>query len=402
MYTLAMQPTPTFSTSPALARRRISILGATGSIGESTLRVIAQHREQYEIVALTAQNNAEKLIALARQFLPALVAIGDEAHLPQVRAALAPLNIPVLAGAAGIEEAACVPADITVAAIVGAAGLLPTLRAMEQGNAVALANKEALVCAGELVMRLCATHGTKLLPIDSEHNAIFQVLAAEHRPQVEKITLTASGGPLLRRPLASLAQVTPEEAVNHPRWSMGAKISVDSATMMNKGLELIEAHYLFDMPASRIEVLIHPQSIIHSLVHYADGSVLAQLGMPDMAIPIAYALSWPMRMQVDTPRLNLAEIGQLQFEPLEDARFPALGLARAALLAGAAHLIALNAANEVAVAQFLARKIPFTAIARSVADVVASTTASPITSIAEVVEADAEARRQTEEILCTI
>ena len=286
------------------------------------------------------------------------------------------------------------------AAIVGSAGLLPTLRAMEQGNAVALANKESLVCAGELAMKLCATHGTKLLPVDSEHNAIFQVLATEHRAQVEKITLTASGGPLLRRPLNTMASVTPEEAVNHPRWSMGAKISVDSATMMNKGLELIEAHYLFDMPSSKLDVLVHPESIIHSLVHYADGSVLAQLGMPDMAIPIAYALSWPNRIAVTTPRLNLAEVGRLNFEPLVDERFPALGLARAALSAGSAHLIALNAANEVTVAKFLAREIPFTAIASTVAQVLDSTKNSAIATIEDVLAADQEARRRTEEFLC--
>lgn len=381
------------------APRRVSILGATGSIGESSLRVISQHPNRFHITALTAQNNAEKLIALAQQFRPSVVAIGNETYATAVRDALKPLNIRVLAGASGIEEAACAPTDITIAAIVGSAGLLPTLRAMEQGNAVALANKESLVCAGELAMKLCATHGTKLLPVDSEHNAIFQVLALEHREQVEKITLTASGGPLLRRPLETMDTVTPEEAVNHPRWSMGAKISVDSATMMNKGLELIEAHYLFDMPASKHDVLVHPESIIHSLVHYADGSVLAQLGMPDMAIPIAYALSWPNRIAVATPRLNLAEIGRLNFEPLEDARFPALGLARAALSAGPAHLIALNAANEVSVAQFLAREIPFTAIASTVEQVLDSTKNTAIATIDDVLAADQEARRRTEETL---
>ena len=385
--------------APATAQRRVSILGATGSIGESSLRVIAQHPGRFTITALTAQDNAEKLIALAREYRPSVVAIGNENYFAQVRDALKPLGITVLAGARGIEEAACIPADITIAAIVGAAGLLPTLRAIEQGNSVAIANKEALVCAGELVMKLCATHGTTLLPIDSEHNAIFQVLATEHRSQVEKITLTASGGPLLTRPLDTFASVTPEEAVNHPRWSMGAKISVDSATMMNKGLELIEAHYLFDMQASRIDVLIHPESIVHSLVHYADGSVLAQLGMPDMAIPIAYALSWPERIAVTTPRLDLASIGTLQFSALDDARFPALDLARAALSAGPTHLIALNAANEIAVAQFLARAVPFTAIAQSVARVLDNTNTTSITSIDDVLAADADARIRSQGIL---
>jgi 1-deoxy-D-xylulose-5-phosphate reductoisomerase len=385
--------------SSADAPRRVSILGATGSIGDSALRVIAQHPERYRIVALTAQDNAPKLIALAKQWRPTVVAIGNEAHYATVRDALQPLGIGVFAGAKGIEDAACVPADISIAAIVGAAGLLPTMRAIEQGTCVALANKEALVCAGHLVMQACATHGTVLLPIDSEHNAIFQVLATQHRAQVEKITLTASGGPLLRTPLAELASITPAQAVNHPRWSMGAKISVDSATMMNKGLELIEAHYLFSMPASQIDVLIHPQSVIHSLVHYADGSVLAQLGMPDMAIPIAYTLSWPERMHVDTPRLNLGDIGTLGFEPLEAARFPALNLARQALSAGEAHLVALSASNEVAVAEFLANRIAFTAIASTVTQVLERIETTPMHSIEDVVTLDAQARRNTLGIL---
>lgn len=388
--------------SLATAPRRISILGATGSIGESTLRILRQHRESYSLTTLTAQENAEKLIALAQEFRPQAVAIGNEAHLPTLREALKPLGIAVFGGAKGIEEASCISTDITVAAIVGAAGLLPTLRAIEQGGTVALANKESLVCAGDLVMKACATHGTTLLPVDSEHNAIFQVLAADHRAAVEKITLTASGGPLLRTPIAQLATITPEEAIRHPRWNMGAKISVDSATMMNKGLELIEAHYLFDMPSSRLEVLIHPQSIIHSLVHYTDGSVLAQLGMPDMAIPIAYTLSWPNRLAVATPRLNLAEIAKLEFEMPDEARFPALGLARAALSAGASHCIAMNAANEIAVSAFLAREKPFTAIATCVADVVESTPRMAIDSIDAVLAADQEARHRAKERLACI
>lgn len=389
----------TISPHSEASSRTVSILGATGSIGDSTLRVIAQHPDRYQIAALTAQENAQKLIALAKQYRPLAVAIGNEAHLPAVRDALKPLGIAVFGGAQGIEEAACVPADITVAAIVGAAGLVPTLRAIEQGGSVALANKESLVCAGNLVIQACATHGTKLLPVDSEHNAIFQVLAAQHRSAVEKITLTASGGPLLRRPLETMASVTPEEAVNHPRWNMGAKISVDSATMVNKGLELIEAHYLFDLPASKIEVLVHPESIVHSLVHYVDGSVLAQLGMPDMAIPIAYTLSWPERIAVATPRLDLAQLGALHFEPLDNARFPALSLARAALSAGPAHMIAFNAANELAVAAFLAKKIPFTAIAQTGASVVESTPAAGIDSIEDVLAADAQARTTATEYL---
>ena len=387
-----IQPARAPVISAATAPRRVSILGATGSIGDSTLRVIAQHAGRFEIAALTAQENASKLITLAKQFRPQVVAIGNEAHLPQVREALKPLGIAVFGGAKGVEEAACVPADITVAAIVGAAGLIPTLRAIEQGGSVALANKESLVCAGNLVMQSCATHGTKLLPVDSEHNAIFQVLSTEHRTSVEKITLTASGGPLLRRSLNTLDKVTPAEAVNHPHWNMGAKISVDSATMMNKGLELIEAHYLFDLPSSKIDVLIHPQSIVHSLVHYADGSVLAQLGMPDMAIPIAYTLSWPQRMAVATPRLDLADIGKLEFEPVEAARYPALALARAALSAGPSAMIALNAANEVAVSAFLAGRIAFTQIAQVVENTLAATPSADVTSIEDVLALDAAVR----------
>ena len=378
--------------------RRISVLGATGSIGDSTLRVITQHAEQFSVAALTAQNNADKLISLAKELRPSMVAIGNESKAAEVKAALAPLGIRVAAGAEGVREAAAQASDITVAAIVGAAGLVPTMEAIQRGGAVAIANKEALVCAGQLVMQACAKHGTTLLPVDSEHNAIFQVLNTQHRGNVEKITLTASGGPLLHRPLNSMDTVTPEEAVNHPRWSMGAKISVDSATMMNKGLELIEAHYLFAMPAEKIEVLIHPQSIIHSLVHYDDGSVLAQLGMPDMAIPIAYALGWPNRLNVATPRLNLAEIAKLDFSEVEAKRFPALGLARAALQNGPAAMIALNAANEVAVARFLAREIPFTAIASTVARVVESATANSITTLEDVLAADHDARAKTKEM----
>jgi 1-deoxy-D-xylulose-5-phosphate reductoisomerase len=370
--------------------RSVTILGATGSIGDSTLRVIDQHRDRYIIEALTAQNNFEKLIELALCYRPSTVAIGNKAHYTAVNEALKPEGITVLAGAEGVIEAAAIGCDISIAAIVGAAGLRSTLTAIAQGNQVAIANKEALVCAGELVMRACNIHRTTLLPIDSEHNAIFQVLTAGVIP--EKITLTASGGPLLNRPLDTMHSVTPKEAVNHPRWSMGAKISVDSATMMNKGLELIEAHYLFGLPESQIDVLIHPESIIHSLVHHTDGSVLAQLGMPDMAIPIAYALSWPHRLKVATPRLDLAALKTLNFSHPDAKRFPALQLARATLNAGTAHLIALNAANEIAVAAFLDGRIKFTDIVRIVEKVVEKTASSTILDIDAVLDADAQAR----------
>lgn len=375
---------------PATEPRRVSVLGATGSIGDSTLNVLAEHPDRYRVAALTAQDNAKKLIALAKQHRPELVAIGNPAHEATVAATLKPLGIRVTTD---IEEAATLPCDISVAAIVGAAGLKPTLRAVEQGRQVALANKESLVCAGQLMLDACAKYGTQLVPVDSEHNAIFQVLSGD-RAQVEAITLTASGGPFRARPLDTFAQVTPEEAVAHPRWSMGTKISVDSATMVNKGLELIEAHYLFGMPGERIRVLLHPESIIHSLVHFTDGSVLAQLGMPDMRIPIAYALSWPERIAVDTPRLDLAAIGALHFEPVDDARFPALSLARAALAQGPAACIAFNAANEVAVARFLAREISFPAITATVARAVETAPSCPILSIDDILACDAQARAQ--------
>jgi 1-deoxy-D-xylulose-5-phosphate reductoisomerase len=381
----------------AATRRRVAILGATGSIGDSTLDVIAQQPGRFEVTVLTAQDNADKLIALAKQHRPAIVAIGNEAHLPALREALP--NTTIMGGISGLEEAASVAVDLSVCAIVGSAGLNPTLRAIEQGGAVALANKEVLVCAGDLFMAACAKHNTTLLPVDSEHNAIFQVLSANHKAEVETITLTASGGPFLTRPLESFDSITAKEAVNHPRWNMGAKISVDSATMMNKGLELIEAHYLFAMAPQKLEVLIHPESIIHSLVHYSDGSVLAQLGMPDMRIPIGYALSWPQRMALNTPRLDLAQLKSLNFHEVEATRFPALALARAALSDGAAQCIALNAANEVAVEHFLQGSITFTTIAKIVARVLEKTQSAPISTIQDVLEMDISSRRIASKVI---
>ncbi len=386
------------SKQPITARQRISVLGATGSIGSSTLDVIAQHGERFEVLALTAQDNAEKLAALAKQFRPQLVAIGNAAHEKALKELLVGTGIKVVAGEEGVLEAASIPVELSVCAIVGAAGLAPTLAAVKNASRVALANKESLVCAGPLVMQACVTHGTTLLPVDSEHNAIFQVLATEHRSQVEKITLTASGGPFLKRDLATFADITPEQAVAHPRWSMGAKISVDSATMMNKGLELIEAHYLFGLKPEQLDVLIHPESIVHSLVHYTDGSVLAQLGMPDMRIPIGYALSWPDRLPLSTPRLDLAAIGALHFSAVDETRFPRLGLARNALASGAAAMVALNAANEVAVAKFLASEISYQDIARIVAGTLTKADTAPISSLADAMEADKAARAHATEI----
>jgi len=392
---MSAQPTM----KPETARQRISVLGATGSIGTSTLDVIAQHKQRFQVVALCAQDNAEKLATLAQQFGASHVAIGNAEHYDTLRTLLAGTDIHVLAGASGVAEVASIPVDISVCAIVGAAGLAPTMNAIATAKRVALANKESLVCAGPLVMEACKRHGTTLLPVDSEHNAIFQVLTREHRAQVEKITLTASGGPFRTRPAETLASVTPAEAVAHPKWNMGAKISVDSATMMNKGLELIEAHYLFDLPPAQLDVLIHPQSIVHSLVHYTDGSVLAQLGMPDMRIPIGYALGWPERLKLSTPRLDLAQAGTLQFEAPSDARFPCLGLAKAALAQGARAMVALNAANEVAVAAFLQQQITYLQIAQIVAAVLEKTDNTPISTLADVDEADIHARRHAHSLM---
>ena len=372
--------------------KQVSILGATGSIGDSTLNVISQHKQRFSIAALTAQDNVEKLIHLAHRYRPALVAIGNSDHYTALKNALSGTGIHCAAGREALNEAAALTTDLTVCAMVGAAGLMPAMTAITHGKTVAVANKETLVCAGELVMTACKKHGTTLLPVDSEHNAIFQVFAEQHRDTVESITLTASGGPFRTRALNTFHAITPQEAMHHPRWNMGAKISVDSATMMNKCLELIEAHYLFSIPEEKLNVLMHPESIVHSLVHYEDGSVLAQLGMPDMRIPIAYALSWPQRMVMDTPRLNLADIGTLHFETPDDIRFPALALGRTALRTGTASRIALNAANEIAVARFLKQEIAFTDITRIVARVMEATDTTPIHTLDDVIEADQTAR----------
>jgi 1-deoxy-D-xylulose-5-phosphate reductoisomerase len=384
---------PKYRPADVDAPRRVSILGSTGSIGCSTVDLIAREPERYRVEALTAQENVDKLIMQATLLRPRLAVIGNPAHYAKLKEALLPIGIDVASGEAGLIEAAKRPADWLMAAIVGVAGLRPTLAAIERGATVALANKESLVCAGELVMQSCNRSGATLLPVDSEHNAIFQVFDSLQSEQVEKVTLTASGGPFRTRPIDQMASITPEEAVRHPNWDMGAKISVDSATMMNKGLELIEAYHLFPLTVDQLDVLVHPQSIVHSLVHYQDGSVLAQLGLPDMRIPIAYTLSWPERMHAPTPRLNLAEIGKLEFELPDDQRFPALKLARDALKAGSCATAALNAANEIAVARFLKREILFTDIAILVEHVLEQIATRPISSLDDAMACDAEARQ---------
>jgi 1-deoxy-D-xylulose-5-phosphate reductoisomerase len=340
-------------------RRRVAILGSTGSIGTSTLDLIARAPDRFEVVALAAGNNWRLLADQARRFRPRFVALADPARARDLEAALKPLSIEVRVGDAAVDSVAECGAEWVMAAIVGAAGLRPTLAAVRCGAIVAFANKECLVCAGDLLLKEVSRHAARLLPVDSEHNAIFQVIDESRPEAIERLLLTASGGPFREASHAQMAAASPEQAVAHPRWSMGAKISVDSATMMNKGLEIIEAAYLFAMPEPRIDVLVHPESIVHSLVAYIDGSVLAQLGMPDMRTPISYALAWPERMHTPAARLDLAALGSLTFARPDPQRFPALNLARECLQHGGLAPTVLNAANEVAVAAFLERRIGF-------------------------------------------
>lgn len=372
--------------------RAISILGATGSIGASTLDLIRRNRDQWRVVALTAQRNAIDLAKLAREFSAEIAVVADETCLPELRKALSGTGISAVGGVSALVEAASRPADITIAAIVGCAGLAPTMAAIEQGRTIGLANKEALVSAGGVMTAAVARHGATLLPVDSEHNAIFQCLAGNDPAHVRSITLTASGGPFRDWSLDRLAAATPAQAVKHPNWSMGAKISVDSATMFNKGLELIEAHHLFPVGLDRLRIIVHPQSIVHSMVEYRDGSTLAQLGPSDMRVPIASVLAWPARMDTPCAPLDLAAIGELTFLAPDEARFPATRLARHAAEAGGAMPAVLNAANEVAVAAFLDGQIAFTRIAAKVEDVLSGFAPPAPGSLDDVMAVDAEAR----------
>jgi 1-deoxy-D-xylulose-5-phosphate reductoisomerase len=357
--TLNVQNDDTVIEAPFNDVKKVTVLGSTGSIGCSTLDLIARNRDRFELVALTAHRNVAGLVEQARRLKPSLAVIADENLYATLKSELAGSGIEVAAGAEAVVEAAKRPSDWVMAGIVGAAGLAPTLAAVRRGACVALANKECLVSAGSLFLAEVEKAGATLLPVDSEHNAIFQVLDQNRLDAVDRIILTASGGPFRTWTLKAMAQATPAQAVAHPRWEMGAKISVDSATLMNKGLELIEAHYLFPVGEGRLDVIIHPESIIHSMVGYVDGSVLAQLGSPDMRTPIAYTLAWPERMVTPATRLDLAQIAQLTFQNPDIERFPALGVARESLCAGSGAPTALNAANEVAVAAFLAGKIGF-------------------------------------------
>jgi len=373
--------------------KKISILGATGSIGKSTLDLIERSPDSFEVVALTASVNVGALAESARRTNAQLAVIADESRRADLEDALRGSACRAAAGPAALAEAAAGDADLVMAAIVGCAGLKPTMAAVEAGKTVALANKEALVTAGELMTAAAERNGATLLPVDSEHNAIFQCLAGSSGQDVARIILTASGGPFRTASAEQLLSATPEQAVAHPKWNMGAKISVDSATLMNKGLELIEAHYLFGLPSGRIDVLIHPQSVVHSLVEYLDGSVLAQLGSPDMRIPIAHALAWPERMKTPAQRLDLAEIARLDFEEPDLERFPALRLAREALEEGGSAPPVLNAANEVAVASFLDRRIRFTEIPRLARRAIEENRRPAPGSIDEVFEIDRDVRR---------
>ena len=376
--------------------RRIAILGATGSIGKSTLDLVERNPGRFAVSAVSAATNVEALADIARRTGAALAVIADEAHLNRLRELLAGTGCRAAAGESGLVEVAVGDADLVVAGIVGCAGLRPSMAAVETGKTVALANKEALVTAGDLMIRAAQKSGATILPVDSEHNAIFQCLAGNREQDVAKIILTASGGPFRTSTADLIARATPSQAVAHPNWSMGAKISVDSATLMNKGLELIEAHYLFGLPSERLDVVIHPQSVIHSMVEFVDGSVLAQLGSPDMRIPIAYALAWPERIATPAQRLDLAAIARLDFETPDLARFPSLRLAREALEAGGAAQIVLNAANEAAVAAFLAGRLAFPEIAATVEDALASSDFAAPGSIDDVLAVDRATRSSVE------
>ena len=381
-------------TAPSRDRpRTISVLGATGSVGQSTLDLVRADPRAFRVEALIAGSRAERLAADARAVGARLAVVADPGAYGSLKAALAGSGIEAAAGPQAVLEAASRPVDWLMSAIVGAVGLAPTLEALRQGGLVAIANKECLVCAGSLVMSTARANGATILPVDSEHNAIFQALAGHDADAIDRLILTASGGPFRDLDLGAMARVTIDQALAHPNWSMGAKISVDSATMMNKGLELIEAHHLFAMPEPRLEVLVHPQSVVHSLVAFKDGSQLAQLGVPDMRVPIAYCLGWPKRLEVQGTRLDLAAVGRLDFRAPDRERFPALGLARQALAEGGARPITLNAANEVAVAAFIAGRLRFLDIVAVVGDVLARLPGGEPSSIDDIVAHDGEARR---------
>lgn len=382
-----------------MTRKTISILGATGSVGSSTLDLIERNPDRFEVIAVTAAKNVASLADAALRTRAKLAVIDDLELLAELGDRLAGSGCRAATGRDALAEAASGEAELVMAAIVGCAGLEPVMAAIEAGRTIALANKESLVTAGELMTSAAKSHGATILPVDSEHNAIFQCLADNRECDISKLVLTASGGPFRNLSRDQMEDVSPDQAVAHPNWSMGAKISVDSATMMNKGLELIEAHHLFNLPSERIDVLVHPQSVIHSMVEYVDGSILAQLGSPDMRIPIAFALAWPDRMETPAEKLDLAHIGSLSFERPDLQKFPALAVARQAMEAGGASPIILNAANEVAVAAFLDRRIGFLAIVDMVNEALARMDLPMPRSIAEVIDIDRQTRALANDLM---
>jgi len=376
-------------------KKSVCVLGVTGSVGSSTVDILKAHADKYAVDAITAHRNVSALAKAAIELGAAMAVIADESLYEDLKSALSGTNILVAAGDDALVEAASRPSDIVIAAIIGAAGLRATLAAIRRGARVGLANKETLVCAGDLMMAEVAKYNATLIPVDSEHSAIFQVLEQKSVDKVDRILLTASGGPFREWSLEEMKSVSPKQALAHPNWDMGAKISIDSATMMNKGLELIEACRLFPVPEERIEVVVHPQSVVHSMVEYSDGSVLAQLGSPDMRTPIAYALSWPERIRVDVARLDFATIGQLNFTSPDLKRFPALRLAREALRAGGTVPTVLNAANEIAVGAFLGGKLTFLQIAETVERMMNRIAASPLRDLDQMFDLDDMIRRET-------
>jgi 1-deoxy-D-xylulose-5-phosphate reductoisomerase len=381
--------------------KRIAILGSTGSIGRNALQVIEQFPDRFQVVALAAGRNVDLLIEQIQRFRPKVAAVLDQELANDLASRLpADIGVEVFAGSQGYQNIAnCTDADMVLSSMVGAAGLIPTLSAIRAGKDVALANKETLVMAGALVMEEVRRYQIRLLPVDSEHNAIFQALEGHRREDLKRILLTASGGPFLNLPKEQLESVTPAQALNHPNWEMGAKITIDSATMMNKGLEVIEAKWLFDLAVEKIDVHIHPQSIVHSMVEYVDGSVIAQLGMPDMRVPIAYALAYPERLKLDLPTLDLFSVQTLTFQEPDLGRYPCLDLAFNACKAGGTMPAVLNASNEVAVQAFLDKRIPFLAIARLVDKVMQEHELAPAKELEAILAADTWARRRAEAII---
>jgi len=380
--------------------KKISILGSTGSIGVNALDIVAQHPDRFQVVALAGGANLEKMEEQILRFRPELVSLLDPESVSRLQESLPGKFTRFLSGMEGLMAVATHPeAEIVLCALSGSIGLLPTLAAVRAQKNLAIANKEPLVMAGEILLREIEENGVHILPVDSEHSAIFQALAGHRQEDIHRLILTASGGPFLNTPLKELAEVTPQQALNHPQWRMGKKVTIDSASLMNKGLEVIEAHWLFRVPASQIEVLIHPQSIIHSMVEYIDGSVVAQMSIPDMRGPIAYALAYPERLSLQLPALNLFEIGKLTFHPVDGERFPALGLAYRALQQGGTMPAVLNAANEVAVEAFLRGRLGFLQISRLIAKTMDHHCPSEPSSLENILQAHAWAKQEAQQLI---